>query len=96
MINPYYFTDENLKKVFKIIVESHYNNHAKSLLNVIRNFTDIGTEPRYINKILKELAIIYARLINHYKFEYHILFSASFYKINEEDQKSDEFELFID
>ena len=34
--------------------------------------------------------------MNQYKFKYHILFSASFYKINEEDQRSDEIELFID
>ena len=41
------------------------------------------------------MATIYARIINEYKFNYHILFSASFYKINEEDQRSDEIELFI-
>ena len=41
------------------------------------------------------MATIYARLINQYNFKYHILFSASFYKINEEDQRSDEIELFI-
>ena len=29
------------------------------------------------------MAIIYARLMNQYKFRYHTLFSASFYKINE-------------
>ena len=95
MINPYYFIDENLKIGFKINLESHNNNHAKSLLNIQPNFPDIGTETRYINKILKEMATIYARLINQYKFKYHILFSASFYKNNEEDQRSDEIELFI-
>ena len=95
MINPYYFTDENLKIGFKINLESHNINHANSLLNIIPNFPDIGIEKRYINKILKEMATIYARLINQYKFNYHILFSASFYKINEEDQRSDEIELFI-
>ena len=41
------------------------------------------------------MATIYARLINQYKLKYHILFSASFYKINEEYQRSDEIELFI-
>ena len=41
------------------------------------------------------MATIYARLINQCKFNDHILFSASFYKINEEDQRSDEIELFI-
>ena len=41
------------------------------------------------------MATIYAKLINEFMFKYHILFSASFYKINEEDQRSDEIELFI-
>ena len=41
------------------------------------------------------MATIYARLINQYKFKYHILFSASFYKINEEDPRVNEIELFI-
>ena len=62
MINPYYFIDENLKIGFKINLESHNINHANSLLNIIPNFPDIGIEKRYINKILKEMATIYARL----------------------------------
>ena len=95
MINPYYFIDENLKIGFKINLESHNINHANSLFNIEPNFPDIGIETRYINKILKEMATIYTRLINQYKFNDHILFSASFYKINEEDQRSDEIELFI-
>ena len=41
------------------------------------------------------MATIYARLINRYKFKYHILIPASFYKIIEEDQRSDEIELII-
>ena len=40
------------------------------------------------------MAAIYARLINQYKFNYHILFSASFYEINEEDQRCCKTELF--
>ena len=48
-----------------------------------------------MDKILKEMATIYARLINQYKFKYHIIFSASSYKNTEEDQRSDEIELFI-
>ena len=95
MINPYYFIDGNLKIGFKIILESHNFNHANSLLNIEPNFPDIGIETRHINKILREMATIYARLINQYKFKYHNSFSASFYKINEENQRSDEIELFI-
>ena len=36
-----------------------------------------------------------ARLKSQYKFKHHMLFSASFYKVIEEDQRSDETELFI-
>ena len=72
LINPYYFWDQNLKIGFKIILESHIINHANSFLINKSNFPDIGIETRYINKILKEMATIYARLMNHYKFKYHI------------------------
>ena len=44
---------------------------------------------------MKELSVIYARSINQYKPKYHILFSASFYEINEEDQRNKEIELYI-
>ena len=64
------------------------------MLSITPIYTDFGIETRYIEKNLKEMATIYARLINQSKFKNHILFSASFYKINEEDQRSDEIELF--
>ena len=95
MIHPNFFTDDKLKIGFEINLESHNINHANSLLNIIPNFPDIGIETRYINKILKEMATISARIINQYKFKYHILFSASFYNIIEEDQRSVEIESFI-
>ena len=41
------------------------------------------------------MATIHANLTIQNKYKYHILFSASFYKINEEDQRSEEIELFI-
>ena len=56
---------------------------------------ETGIEYRYINKIIKELSVIYARIINQYKFKYHTLFSASFYKINKEDQRDSEIGLYI-
>ena len=93
MINPYYFFDENLKIGFKINLESHNIIHAISILTITPNSPEFGIEFRYINTIIKELAIIYARLINQYKFKHHTLFSASFYKINEEDQRYNEIEL---
>ena len=95
MTNPYYFIDENLKNGFKINLESHNINHANSILTITPNFPEFGIEFRYINKIVKNISNIYARLINQYKFKYHTLFSASFYKFNEEDQRNNEIELYI-
>ena len=57
-------------------------------------YPEFGHVTRYINRIRKEMAIFYARLINQYMFKYQLLVSASFYKIKEEDQRSDETELF--
>ena len=95
MIIPYYFFDKNLKIGFKINLESHNIIHAKSILSITPNFPEFGIEFRYINKIMKELSVIYARLVNRYKYKYHTLFSASFHKINAEDQRYKEIELYI-
>ena len=95
MINPYYFTDRNLQVGFKINLDSHHINHANSKLTITPNFEEFGIEVRYINKIMKELSIIYARLINQFKFKYQTVFSARFDKQNEDNQILDETELFI-
>ena len=94
MINPYYFTDRNLKVGFKINLDSHRVNHANSKLTVLPNHPEFGIEFRYINKIMKELAVIYARLINQYKFRYQTLFSARIDKQDEDNQLLDQTELF--
>ena len=44
---------------------------------------------------MKELSVIYARLINQYKFKYQTVFSASFDKQDEVNQVLDETETFI-
>ena len=94
MITPsYYFIAKNLKTGFKVIRESHNINHANSFLTITPIYPDFGIETRYINKNLKEMATICARLIKQFKFKHHILLSASFYKIIEEDQRKDEIEL---
>ena len=66
MVNPYYFIDENLKIGFIIKLDSHNVEHANSLLTIESNFPEFETEFSYINKIIKELSVIYARLINPY------------------------------
>ena len=95
MLNPYYFTDRNLKVGFKINLDSHHINHLNSKLTITPNFKEFGIEVRYINKIMKELSLIYARLINQYKLRYQTVFSARFDKQNEDNQVLDETELFI-
>ena len=95
MINPYYFTDRNLQVRFKINLDSHNLHHDNSKLTIIPNYPEFGIEVRYINKIMKELSVIYARLINQYKFKYQTVFSARFDKQNEDNQVLDETELFI-
>ena len=95
MINPYYFTDRNLKVGFKINLDSHHINHANSKLTIIPYHPEFGIEVRYINKIMKELSVIYARLINQYKFKYQTVFSARFDKQDEGSRVLDETELFI-
>ena len=95
MINPYYFTDRALKVGFKINLDSRNLHHANSELTIIPNYPEFGIEVRYINKILKELAVIYARLINQYKFKYQTVFSARFDRQDEDGEILDETELFI-
>ena len=95
MVNPYYFTDRALQVGLKNNLDSHNIKHANSKLTIIPNYPEFGIEIRYINKIVKELSIIYARLINQYKFRYQIAFLARFDKQNEDNQVLDETDSFI-
>ena len=95
MTNPYYFIDNNLRVGFKINLDSHHINPLNSKLTILPNYPEFGIEIRYINKIMKELSSIYARLINQYKFRYQTVFSARFDKQDENNRVLDETELFI-
>ena len=95
MINPYCFSDRNLQVAYKINLDSHHINHLNSKLTISSNFENTGIEFRFINKIMREMSLIYARLINQYKFKYHTVFSARFDKQNEDGLLLDETELFI-
>ena len=95
MINPCYFTDRMLKVGFKINLDTHHSNHANSELIITPNYPEFGIEVRYINKSIKELSVIYARLMNQNIFKYQTLFSARFDKKVEDNQVLDETELFI-
>ena len=73
MINPYYFTDRNLKVGFKIHLDIHHINHANSKLTITPNYPESGIEFRYFNKILKDLSFFYARLLNQFIFKYQTI-----------------------
>ena len=80
---------------FRNTLESHHNNHANSKMNIKPNYPELGIEVRYNIKIIKELSVIYARLLNQNKFKYQPVFSARFGKQHEKNQKLDETDLFI-
>ena len=95
MINPYSFTNRGLQVAFQINLDSHHINHANSKTTITPNYPEFGIELRYINRIIKELAMIYARLKNQYKFKYQTVLSARFDKQDENYELLDETELFI-
>ena len=76
-------------------LDSHKFNHANSEIILKPNILKLRNETRYNNELLKEMASIYARLINQYKSKYQTVFSASFDEQGENGQMSDEIELYI-
>ena len=95
MINTYFFTDRNLTVGFKIDLDTHHINHARSKLTITPNCPDFGIEIRYNKKIKKEFSAMYAILIYQNKFKYQTVFSERFGKQDEDNQLLDETELFI-
>ena len=95
MNNPFYFTDSALRVGFKVTLESHHNNRTNSKIFNGLNYPEFGIEVRYIIKIIKELSVIYARLINQYKINIQTVFLARFDKQDEENQALDETEFFF-
>ena len=95
MINLYYFTDRVLQAGFTFTLDSDHFNHANSKLIIKPKYIELGSETRYPNKILKEMATVYAKLLNQYIFKYRTVLSARFAKQDEDGQMIDEIELFI-
>ena len=95
MPNPNYFTDRALQVSFNISLDSHHINHAISKVIVRPNYSEFGNEVRFINKIMRELSVVYARVLNQYKFKCQTVFSARFDKQDENNQVLDETEIFI-
>ena len=64
MINPYYFSDKNLRIGLKANVHSDHKIHLKAKLTITLNYSEFGIEVRCFNKIMKKLSIFHARLTN--------------------------------
>ena len=95
MVDPFYFTVRALQVGFIITPGSHHINQAISKNIIKPNYPEFGNDVPYIIKIFKQMASIYARLINQYKFNYKTVISARFDKQDEDNQVLDETELFI-
>ena len=94
IINPFYFTDRALQVGLNISLESHHINHANSKFIIKINYPEFGIEVRYINEIIKELSIVYARLVNQYIFKCQTVLPARIDKQDEDNQVLDEAEFF--
>ena len=95
MLNPYYFKNKNLYNILKINLDSHHINHLNSKITIssIKEYYSIDMD--LIKNLVKEMSVIYARLINQYKFKYQCVFLARFDKQDEDNQLLDETNLFI-
>ena len=92
---PNYFSEKTLQVGFTINLDSHKINHKTSILTFQPNFPALKIEFRYNDKIPREIASMYARLINQYIFKYHTILSARYDKHYEEGEMMDEIELYM-
>ena len=74
MLNPYYFEDKLFYNFLKINLDSHHINHLNSKLTISSTTEYNSIEMNLINNLVKQMATIYARLINQYKFKYQTVF----------------------
>ena len=95
MPNSYYFTDTAIQVGFSTNLDSHRINHSNSKITFKPSFPKFGIGLRYNKKILQELVINYARLLNQYKIKCQTVLSARFDKEDEDNQALDETEVFI-
>ena len=97
MLNPYYFKEKCFYNFLKINLDSHHINHLNSKITI----SSTGQPPfnyidkLVINRLVREMATIYASLISQYKFKYQCTFLTRFDKQDEDEELLDEIELFI-
>ena len=92
----YKFTDNILDTAYDITVDSHHKKDLNSQITITSKFDNIfGIEMYYINDMFKEMAHIYARFINQYKFKYQLSFMLLFNKSEEDGDIRRETEMTV-
>ena len=91
----YKFTDEILNKIYDITIDRHNKKDLNSQITITSKFDNTGIEMYFIDKIFKEMAHIYAKFINQYKFKYQLSFMLLFYKFEEDGDIRKEAEMTV-
>ena len=90
------FTDNILDIAYDITVDRHHKKDLISQITITSKFDNLfGIEMYYINDIFKEMAHIYAKFINQYKFKYQLSFMLLFNKFEENGDIRKEAEMVI-
>ena len=93
LLNPFYFTDRLLHIGFNKYLDSDYKIHTNSKLTIKANYSQIGIEATYVNKIMREMAISYPRPKTYCIIKYQTVCSAKFDKQDQGNQVLVEIEL---
>ena len=92
----YKFSDNILDIAYDITVDRHHKKDLNSQITITSKFDNLfGIEMYYIDDIFKEMAHIYAKFINQYKFKYQLSFMLLFNKFEEDGYIKRETEMTI-
>ena len=78
MINPYYFS-KRYESQYEVNLDRHHPNHLNSKITIKSKY-NLPVELLDLDNIFKEMAKIYGRLINQYKFKNQVFFLVIFDK----------------
>ena len=92
----YKFTDNILDIAYDITIDRQHKEDLNSQITITSKFDNLfGIEMYYINNLFKEMAHIYARFINQYKFKYQLSFMLLFNKFEEDGDIRKETEMVV-
>ena len=93
MFNPFFVFEKNLYYNFlKINLDSHHINHLNSKITLSSTTEYNKIDMHLINDLVKQMSIVYARIIDHFKFKYQCVFLCRFDKQSEDKEIIDETE----